>query len=144
MPAERERQAPPPASWADPLPGKQAGRRKRTLYYNDARHYYLYVFEPPMTMEDAWVPIDEVAGTAVDTFVYGVERGDGLFYPSRVGQRFGADMRPFPITAYWRTWQNMQSLIDRGLDPLTVLIDRAHEKGDGLLRQRAHGLLRGA
>ena len=114
---------------AEPLPGKPSGPRKRTLYYNDARHYYLYVFEPPMTMEDAWVPIDEVAGTAVDTFVYGVERGDGLFYPSRVGQRFGADMRPFPITAYWRTWENMQSLIDRGLDPLTVLIDRAHEKG---------------
>ena len=63
---------------AEPLPGKQTRRRKRTLYYNDARHYYLYVFEPPMTMEDAWVPIDEVAGTAVDTFVYGVERGDGL------------------------------------------------------------------
>ena len=114
---------------AEPLPGKQKGRKKRTLYFNDARHYYLYVFEPPMAMEDAWVPIDEVAGTAVDTFVYGVERGDGLFYPSRVGQRFGADMRPFELTAYWRTWENMQSLIDRGLDPLTVLIDRAHEKG---------------
>ena len=114
---------------AEPRPGKQPGRKKRTLYFNDARHYYLYVFEPPMTMEDAWVPIDEVAGTAVDTFVYGVERGDGLFYPSRVGQRFGADMRPFELTAYWRTWENMQSLIDRGLDPLTVLIDRAHQKG---------------
>ena len=114
---------------AEPRPGKHPGRKKRTLYYNDARHYYLYVFEPPMTLEDAWVPIDEVAGTAVDTFVYGVERGDGLFYPSRVGQRFGADMRPFELTAYWRTWENMQSLIDRGLDPLTVLIDRAHQKG---------------
>jgi hypothetical protein len=114
---------------AKPRPGKHPGRKKRTLYYNDARHYYLYVFEPPMTLEDAWRPIDEVAGTAVDTFVYGVERGDGLFYPSRVGQRFGADMRPFELTAYWRTWQNMQSLIDRGLDPLTVLIDRAHQKG---------------
>ena len=114
---------------AEPRPDKHTGRKKRTLYFNDARHYYLYVFEPPMTMEDAWVPIDEVAGTAVDTFVYGVERGDGLFYPSRVGQRFGADKRPFELTAYWRTWENMQSLIDRGLDPLTVLIDRAHEKG---------------
>ena len=82
-----------------------------------------------MTMEDAWRPIDEVAGTAVDTFVYGVERGDGLFYPSKVGMRFGADKQPFQQTAYWRVWENMQSLIDRGLDPLTVLIDRAHDKG---------------
>ena len=103
--------------------------KQRTIYFNDARHYYLFVFEPPMTMEDAWRPVDEAAGTAVDTFSYGVERGDGLFYPSRVGMRFGADIQPFDQAAYWRVWNNMQSLIDRGLDPLTVLIDRAHEKG---------------
>jgi hypothetical protein len=105
------------------------GRKRRTLYFNDARHYYLFVFEPPMRLEDAWQPVDEVAGTAVDTFVYGVSRSDGLFYPSRVGMRFGADMRPFDSACYWRVWQNMQSLIDRGLDPLRVLIDRAHAKG---------------
>ena len=104
-------------------------RRRRTIYFNDARHYYLFVFEPPMSLEDAWRPVDEVAGTSVDTFSYGVERGDGLFYPSKVGMRFGADIQPFEQAAYWRLWHNMQSLIDRGLDPLTVLIDRAHEKG---------------
>ena len=104
-------------------------RKRRTIYFNDARHYYLFVFEPPMAMEDAWRPVDEAAGTAVDTFSYGVERGDGLFYPSKVGMRFGADIQPFEQAAYWRVWHNMQSLIDRGLDPLTVLIDRAHEKG---------------
>ena len=54
-------------------------RQKRTIYFNDARHYYLFVMEPPMTMEDAWRPVDEVAGTAVDTFIYGVARGDGAF-----------------------------------------------------------------
>ena len=104
-------------------------RQKRIIYFNDARHYYLFVFEPPMVLEDAWVPVDEVAGTAVDTFIYGVERGDGLFYPSEVGLRFGADIQPFQQAAYWRVWNNMQSLIDRGLDPLTVLVDRAHAKG---------------
>jgi hypothetical protein len=104
-------------------------RRRRTIYFNDARHYYLFVFEPPMTLEDAWVPVDEAAGTAVDTFAYGVERGDGLFYPSKVGMRFGEDIQPFESSAYWRVWHNMQSLMDRGLDPLTVLIDRAHDKG---------------
>ena len=104
-------------------------RKERTIYFNDARHYSLFVFQPPMKIEDAWRPIDEVAGTAVDTFVYGVSRDDGLFYPTKVGRRFAEDMRPIPMVAYWRVWQNMQSLIDRGLDPLTVLIDRAHEKG---------------
>ena len=104
-------------------------RRRRTIYFNDARHYYLFVHEPPMRLEDAWSPIDEVAGTAVDTFIYGVSRGDGLFYPSRAGLRFGADKDSFDMAAYWRVWENMQSLIDRGLDPLQVLIDRAHDKG---------------
>ena len=103
-------------------------RRQRTIYFNDARHYYLYVFEPPMKLEDAWRPVDECAGTGVDTFVYGVQSGS-LFYPSKVGMRFGADMQGFSSSANWRVWNNMQSLIDRGLDPLTILIDRAHEKG---------------
>ena len=104
-------------------------RRKRTIYFNDARHYYLFVFEPPMKLEDAWMPVDECAGTAVDTFIYGVERGDGLFYPSKVGMRFGEDIQPFTSSAHYRVWHNMQSLMDRGLDPLQVLIDRAHDKG---------------
>ena len=111
--------------------GPQKGdseRKRRTLYYNDARHYYLYVFEPPMKLAEARVPIDELAGTTIDTFVYGVERGDGLFYPSKVGMLFGEDKRPFTISPYWRAWENMQSLIARGLDPLQILIDRAHDK----------------
>ena len=104
-------------------------RRSRTIYFNDARHYYLFVFEPPMRLRDAWAPIDEVAGTAVDTFIYGVSRGDGLFYPSQKGRRFGADLEKQTMAAYWRVWENMQSLIDRDLDPLRVLVDRAHDKG---------------
>ena len=104
-------------------------RQRRTIYFNDARHHYLFVHEPPMRLEDAWGPVDEVAGTTVDTFSYGVSRGDGLFYPSRVGRRFGSDKDSFDMAAYWRVWENMQSLIDQGLDPLRVLIDRAHDKG---------------
>ena len=75
-------------------------RKRRTIYFDDARHYYLFVFEPPMTMDDAWSPIDQVVGTAVDTFAYGVARGDGLFYPSRVGTRFGTDIQSFEKAAY--------------------------------------------
>ncbi len=104
-------------------------RKRRTIYFNDARHYYLFVFEPPMRLEDAWAPVDEVAGTAVDTFVYGVSRSDGLFYPSGIGLVFGEDRRPFQHAHEWRAWENMHSLIARGLDPLAVLVDRAHEKG---------------
>ena len=103
-------------------------RLRRTIYFNDARHYYLFVYDPPMRMEDAWVPVDEVTGTSVDTFSYGVSRADGLFYPSRIGLEWGSDRKPFQNAYEWRCWENMQSLIARGLDPLQVLIDRAHEK----------------
>ena len=81
-----------------------------------------------MALEDAWIPIDECAGTAVDTFIYGVARVDGVFYPSKIGQRF-RDNQIFESAPYYRAYNNMQSLMDRGLDPLTVLIDRAHDKG---------------
>lgn len=98
------------------------------MYFNDARHLYLYSFEPPMSLEDAWRPVDELAGTAVNTLIYGVETA-GLFSDTKVGIRAGSDQRPFTSAHAWRAWYNMQSLIDRGLDPLRVLVDRAHERG---------------
>ena len=104
-------------------------RNRRTIYHNDARHYYLWLYDPPMRMKDAWRPIDEVAGTAVDTFSYCVARGDGLFYPSKAGLMFGSDKRPFTNAIAWHAWHAMHSLMDRGLDPLRVLIDRAHDTG---------------
>jgi hypothetical protein len=105
-------------------------KQQRVLYSNDARHFYLFAHEPPMAMEDAWRCVDDVAGTSVDTFVYMVQRGDGLFYPSKVGRQFGSDMvdSGFWLVAFYRAWHNMKSLEARGLDPLTVVIDRAHEK----------------
>ena len=106
-------------------------RRRRTIYHNDARHSYLWHFEPPMRLEDAWIPIDEVAGTAVDTFSYCVERGDGMFYPTKFGKMFSVeDGKAQSNHNYeWRAAACMLSLMDRGLDPLQVLIDRAHEHG---------------
>ena len=104
-------------------------RTKRTIYFNDARHYYLFVIEPPMTLREAWRPIDEVAGTGVDTFVYGVERNDGLFYPSKHGIMFGDDKEAMTSVIEWRAWKNLRTLIGQGHDPLRVLIDRAHDKG---------------
>ena len=74
------------------------------------------------TQEDALRPAGECAGTAVDTLTYGVERGDGLFYPFKVDIRFGEDIQPFNLPAYRRIRHNMQSLPDGELGPLTVLI----------------------
>ena len=85
-----------------------------------------------MRLEDAWIPIDEVAGTAVDTFSYCVERGDGMFYPTKVGKDVSRSRTGKAQSNHnyeWRAAACMLSLMERGLDPLQVLIDRAHEHG---------------
>lgn len=114
-------------------------RKRRTMYFNDARHFYLYSFESPMSDEDSWRPIDELLGTAVNTLIYGVEAG-GLFSRSKVAPRPFSQSRPYTSALAWRAWHNMQSLIDRGLDPLRVVIDRAHDKGlDFITSMRVSG-----
>lgn len=106
-------------------------RRRRTIYHNDARHSYLWFYEPPMRLEDAWAPVDEVAGTAVDTFSYCVERGDGAFYPTKVGKMFSVeDGKALSRSNFqWRAAACMLSLMERGIDPLQLLIDRARQHG---------------
>ena len=109
-------------------------RRQRTIYFNDARHFYLFVFEPPMRMEDMWRPVDEVAGTGVDTLVYGVARADGLFYPSRAGKSFRSDVDEIDSAIYWKVRHNILSLEEQR---------RGHPAGAGRPRSRAgHGVLR--
>lgn len=84
-----------------------------------------------MRLEDAWAPVDEVAGTAVDTFSYCVERGDGAFYPTKVGKMFSVeDGKPHSTSNFqWRAAACMLSLMKRGIDPLQLLIDRARHHG---------------
>ncbi len=111
---------------------------RRLLYYNDARHSYIYYYDPPMRLEDAWKPVDEIVGTGVDTLVYGFGAGPTMFHNTKVGERWGDHLDKFPIVAGWRAYENLKSLNERGLDPLNVLIDRAHDKGVeffGSLRQ---------
>src|SRR5690348_9553353 len=100
-----------PQQRAQPASSASTRRKWRTMYFNDARHFYNFSFEPPLTLEDAWHPIDEVAGTSVNTFIYGIESG-GLFNDTKAGLRWGADQRPFSSPISWRAWYNIQSLID--------------------------------
>jgi hypothetical protein len=51
--------------------------QERLIYFNDARHFYLFVHEPSsMTAALAAAPVDEVAGCGVTTFSYGVNRSE--------------------------------------------------------------------
>ena len=104
-------------------------KKRRLLYYNDSRHTYMYSYDPPMTLEEAWSPVDEVAGTAVDTFVYGSGAGPAVMHDSKAGEVWGRRFEKFDSAWSWRAYENVKSLIAAGHDPLNILIDRAHDKG---------------
>ena len=104
-------------------------RDRKLLFHNDARHYYIYNYDPPFRLEDAWKPVDEIIGTGVDTLVYGLGAGPTMFHSTEVGEIWGSHIDSFPEVSAWRAYENIKSLQSLGLDPLKVLIDRSREKG---------------
>lgn len=104
--------------------------RQRTLYFNDTRHFYLYTLDPPLTRQQLLLPVTEAAGTSVDTLVYSVDGGNGLFYPSEAGLRYGA-LDPHPLTCGydWRAWRTLRDLEEQGLDILALLVEETHRCG---------------
>jgi hypothetical protein len=111
--------------------------KRRLIFYNDSRHSHMYCYEPPMRIEDAQAPVDEIAGTGVDTFAYGLGLGPTMFHDTRVGEIMGSHLKEFSqddpnnlwALSAWRAYENVRSLIERGTDPLEVIVSRAHEKG---------------
>ena len=108
---------------------------KRLVFYNDARHYHLYCHEPPISLAAARAPVDELAGTHVDTFVYGPGAGPSMFYLTKVGEVFGSHLAAFRdipgvqrgTLPTWRAHENIMSLKERGIDLMELLAQRAHE-----------------
>ena len=103
--------------------------RRRLIFYDDARHYHYYIYEPPMSIEQATWMIDAVAGTGVDTFAWGFGVGPTVFHDSKFADVFAGHLDVIPDVASWRAYENATGLIERGCDPLEVMIDRAHETG---------------
>ena len=103
--------------------------KRRVIYYSDARHYHMYIYDPPIRLEEAYAPVDEAAGTSANTFAYGFGVGPTMFHGTEVGEIWGSRFDEIGDVASWRARENVKSLLDRGLDPLDVLIERAHEQG---------------
>jgi len=97
------------------------------LYYDDARHAYLYTVEPPPNVLDVVHPVDVVANSMVDTFVFGLGIGRTMSHGTEVGEIWFDGAQDH--VANWRARQTVLSLLDQGLDPLTMLIERAHHHG---------------
>ena len=113
---------------------------RRLIFYSDARHTHVYAYDPPMRVEDVVAPIDDIVGTGVDTFVFGFGSGHTTYHNTAVGETWAEHLikagkttfrepDPWNTLAFWRSYQNMKSLRDRGLDIMELQIERAHEKG---------------
>ena len=104
--------------------------KPKLIYYHDSRHYLLYRFDPPMSLHQLRKPVDDLIGTGIDTLVYGVGMGQTFLYDTKVGYRFGEKKASHDHNIiWWRASENLETAINRGLDPFKIVVDRAHEKG---------------
>jgi len=101
----------------------------RIMFYHDGRHPLIYMYEPPMQVEEYRHAVDELAGTPVDALMFGVGDGRTVLYDTRAGELWGHHLERWPHAIWRRTHQNARSLIEAGHDPLRVVCDRAREKG---------------
>ena len=104
-------------------------RKPNLIYANDGRHYLVYRYDPPMTLYQLQQPVDEILGTGVDTLSFGEVSRHRLPDDKRVGLHWQwADDHPSQVM-FWRAGENLRQALAAGLDPLRIVVDRAHEKG---------------
>lgn len=105
-------------------------RKPKLIYYNDARHYSFYRYDPPMSLHRLRQPVDEILGTGVDTLFYGLASGQTFLHDSQVGAKWGEGVKEHNHgVMWWRAAENLNRALRAGHDPLKVVVDRAHEKG---------------
>ena len=105
-------------------------RKPRLIFYNDARHYSFYRYDPPMSLHQLRQPVDEILGTEVDMLAYGLASGQTFLHDSQVGRHWGEGVEKHNHgVMWWRAGENLNQAIAAGHDPLKVVVDRAHEKG---------------
>ena len=110
--------------------------KRRVIYYSDARHYHMYIYDPPIRLEEAYAPVDEAAGTSANTFAYGFGVGPTMFHGTEVGEIWGSRFDEIGDVASWRARENVKSLLGRGLDPLDEGRRESHDAGGGRRRRR--------
>ncbi|NOY42971.1 MAG: hypothetical protein GXP26_14190 [Planctomycetes bacterium] len=113
-------------------------RPRRFIYNSDGGNIFIYK-NPPMTPEDVYAYVDEVADTQVTTFFICPNYGMPLLYPSKVTEMVGSLMTdeqwedvkriaPERKGTKERGLTNLRALVDAGHDPIGLVVDRAREK----------------
>lgn len=122
-----------------PLATSEPVRPNRLIYNSDGNNMIIYD-DYPMSAEDLYKYIDEVADHGATTYSYSPNFGMVLNYPTNVSQMIGEDVseviaeaisvdNPAELKTSELGVQNLRALMADGHDPLKLVLDRAREKG---------------
>ena len=99
------------------------------LVYNDDTDI-VGTTEVPITREGVQSVIDAHIGTQVDTFVARTGCNGAYVFDTRVESRFGDGIEVFDRATFWRRKENLRILLEAGLDPLRIQIERGLADSD--------------
>ena len=129
------------------------GKPHRLIFCNDGGTLVGPTFDAPMGEEGlVALTIEPLLGTQVDTFYWQLGTDPYLSTPSHrlsdlyshnteVGPIWGEDTDKFMTSGQWRVYENTRELIERGVDPPSVLIDYGHRHGlDVFLSMRVNDM----
>jgi hypothetical protein len=114
-------------------------RPRRFIYNSDGDNMFIY-HDPPMTPEDVYRYVDEIAGTQVTTLSISPNVGMVMNYPTKAGEMLGEGVsaelaktiapgvETKPGTTE-RATVNLRGLVDAGHNPIALVVDRAKAKG---------------
>ena len=114
--------------------------RPRLMFENDSRHTLIYMYEPPIAVEEYESAVDELLGTTVEALLFNLGYGNGFLHATEVGDRWGPEafatepFRPdggeqWEHVVFQRAYRNAKQLIEQGNDPLRIVSERARARG---------------
>jgi hypothetical protein len=122
------------------LSAEEYERPRRFIYNSDGVNIFIDR-KPPMSPEDVYAYVDEVADTQVTTFFICPYYCMPMLYPSEVTEMIGSLMtqeqwdhvmrvgpEPDSKGTQERGMANLRGLVDAGHDPIGLVVDRAREK----------------
>lgn len=121
--------------------GAEPNRTRRFIYNSDGGNIFIDK-EPPMTPEDVYTYVDEVADTQITTYYICPNYGMPLIYSGQVTEMVGSLMEKVKRDQFMRDGYkpekkgtlergvaNLDGLLKMGHDPIGLVVDRAREKG---------------
>lgn len=116
--------------------GQSPGKKEEPLslpplFYNNDGSFLLYS-TPPMSAEDfVYEAVGRFVGTQIGAVVchmFGF--GDAVpLFPTKVSDAEGIDNDSFHYVSEWRQQMCIRGLLDQGIDPWQLALERAHEAG---------------